>query len=150
VERDALDVEVRRAAVDGGRATPADGQATTDDRLAVRRLLDAAVLAVDDLDERLAENDVLVAEADGSVVGTVVLDPCDGSTRGDGGAHVEAIAVRRRRRGRGVGTALIERTREAYGPLTASFDADVRPFYESLGFSIEPTDADDRYRGTLE
>jgi len=141
VERDALDVEVRQTATD---------EAASDDRLAVRRLLDAAVLAVEDLDERLAAGDVLVAEADGRIVGTVVLDPRDGSTRGGGGARVEAIAVRRRRRGRGVGRALIERTREEYGPLTAAFDADVRPFYESLGFAVEPTDADDdRYRGVL-
>ncbi|GAA0669753.1 GNAT family N-acetyltransferase [Natronoarchaeum mannanilyticum] len=132
MERDALDVEVRRA--------------EADDRLAVRRQLDAAVLAVDDLDERLAAGDVLVAEADGRVVGTIVLSPRENSE----GAHVDAIAVRRRRRGRGVGRTLIHRAREDYGPLAAEFDAGVRPFYESLEFAIEPTDADDdRYRGVL-
>lgn len=156
MERDALDVDVRRAAApeeaaSDGRSTGSDDRTTSDDQLAVRRLLDAAVLAVDDLDERLAAGDVLVAEADGRIVGTVVLDPRDRSTPGDGGARVDAIAVRRRRRGRGVGRTLIKRAREDYGPLTAEFDADVRPFYESLGFAIEPTDADDeRYRGVLE
>ncbi|WP_256393173.1 GNAT family N-acetyltransferase [Natronoarchaeum rubrum] len=120
--------------------------ATADDRLAVRRLLDAAVLAVDDVDERLAAGDVLVAVADGRVVGTVVLSP-----RESRGVRVAAIAVRRRRRGRGVGTALIERARENHGRLTAEFDADVRAFYESLGFTIEPaTDENERFEGVLE
>lgn len=120
--------------------------ATADDRLAVRRLLDAAVLAVDDVDERLAAGDVLVAVADGRVVGTVVL-----SLRESRGARVAAITVRRRRRGRGVGTALIERARENHGRLTAEFDADVRAFYESLGFAIEPAaDENERFEGVLE
>ena len=119
--------------------------ATDEDRLAVRRLLDAAVLAVENVDERLGAGDVLVATADGRVVGAAVLDP-----RPDG-AHVEAIAVQCRRRGRGVGTALIERARSEYGPLTAAFDADVRPFYESLGFAIEPMAGEqERFEGKLE
>jgi len=133
--------------VDSAPLDAAVRPATADDRLAVRRLLDAAVLAVDDVDERLAAGDVLVAEADGRAVGTIVLVPREDAE----GARVEAIAVRRRRRGRGVGTALIERARENYGRVTAEFDADVRPFYDSLGFAIEPTGADDeRYRGVLE
>ncbi|SNZ15758.1 N-acetylglutamate synthase, GNAT family [Natronoarchaeum philippinense] len=119
--------------------------ATDEDRLAVRRLLDAAVLAVERVDERLDAGDVLVAVVDGRVVGVAVLDP-----RSDG-AHIDAIAVRRRRRGRGVGTALIEYARTKYGPLTAAFDADVRSFYESLGFAIEPiAEESERFEGVLE
>ena len=115
--------------------------ASSDDRLAVIRLLDAALLEVDDVGSRIEAGDVLVA-VDGRerVHGTIVLEP------DDRGAHVAAIAVRRRRRDRGIGTALVESALEREGRLTARFDERVRPFYESLAFSIEPSD-DGRYRG---
>ena len=77
--------------------------------------------------------DVLVAEADGSTVGALVLD----------GDRVTAVAVRRSRRGRGVGTALVEAALDRRGRLTASFDARVGPFYESLGFEIRPAGGGD-------
>ena len=115
--------------------------ASSDDRLAVIRLLDAALLEVEGVDARLEAGDVLVAVDDRERVhGTIVLEP------DDRGAHVAAIAVRRRRRDRGIGTALVESALEREGRLTARFDERVRPFYESLGFSIERID-DRRYRG---
>lgn len=114
---------------------------------AIRRLLDAAMLSVpDDLPGRVAAGDALVAatreggstEDDHDVIGALVLD--------DG--HIDAIAVRKRRRAGGVGTALVAAAAERTdGALTATFRPAVRPFYESLGFTIETRDG--RLFGTL-
>ncbi|WP_126664034.1 GNAT family N-acetyltransferase [Haloterrigena salifodinae] len=134
--------------------------ATDDDALEVRRILDAAMLEPGDVESRIAAGNVLVAgdERGGTtgtaerILGTVVLEPLeegeegDGNGSGDRGAHVSAIGVRRRHRGRGIGTALIDRAVEREGRLTARFDDGVRPFYERLGFSIEPID-EQRHRG---
>ena len=139
-------------------------EATADDRVGVRRVLDAAMLEVrDDLGQRLDTGDVLVAseeraaESDGAetpVLGALVLVPADEARRDAANieaAHIDAVAVRRARRGRGVGTALVRAAAERRGPLTAEFDPGVRPFYESLGFDIEPVGGDtDRFRGRRE
>ncbi|QLC34663.1 GNAT family N-acetyltransferase [Halarchaeum sp. CBA1220] len=66
----------------------------------------------------------------------------------ESGAHIEGVAVRQKRRNQGIGTALMEAAAERWRPLTADFDADVRPFYETLGFDVVETD-DGRYRGRL-
>ncbi|ESP89052.1 GNAT family N-acetyltransferase [Candidatus Halobonum tyrrellensis] len=121
-------------------------EAASDDELAVRRLLDGALLErPEDLPARIGAGDVLVSvnpserEAEGTVTGALVLD----------GSRVAAVAVRRRRRGRGVGSALVRAAAARVDDhLTAEFRADVRPFYESLGFEIRRTD-DDRLRGRL-
>lgn len=127
-------------------------RATSDDALAVRRLVDGALLEVGDVESRIDDGDVLVATEPRSVgtgetrrvLGAVVLEtPVRGETKG---AHVAAIAVHRRHRGRGIGTDLLEAALEQAGVLTANFDADVRPFYESLGFDVESI-AKGRYRG---
>lgn len=123
--------------------------ATADDALDVRRILDAAMLEPGDVAARIAAERVLVAgdrrggsDADGDgegserILGAIVLE----SATDGPGAHVAAIGVRRRHRGRGIGTALIERALEREGRLTARFDDDVRPFYEHLAFAIEPID----------
>ena len=116
--------------------------ARDDDRLDVVRILDAAMLEVGDVTPRIDAGDVLVAVDDDRdrVIGAIVLAP------EPSGTYVSAVAVRRRRRDRGIGTALVERALEREGRLTARFDDRVRPFYESLGFSIERID-DRRYRG---
>lgn len=120
--------------------------ATSDDALEARRILDAAMLDPGDVEARIDDGDVLVAGdgrgTDGSerLLGAVVLEPL-----GDG-ARVVAIGVRRRHRARGIGRALLERALERERRLTARFDEGVRPFYEGLGFAIEPDDGD-RYRG---
>ncbi|WP_312910686.1 GNAT family N-acetyltransferase [Natronosalvus caseinilyticus] len=129
-------------------------RATPDDALAVRRLVDGALLEVGDVESRIDDGSVLVATeprprpgATGEtrrILGAVVLEaPVRGETKG---AHVAAIAVHRRHRGRGIGTDLLEAALERAGALTANFDADVRPFYESLGFDVESI-AEGRYRG---
>lgn len=132
------------------------------DALEVRRIIDGAMLEPGDVEGRIAADDVFVAgdrladpasgrrsdtgttAADGRerLLGALVLD-----TRGPN-AHVRAIAVRRRHRGRGIGRALIEAALERDGRLTARFDARVRPFYDALGFEIEPVD-EDRLCGVL-
>lgn len=142
-------------------------KATQGDRLDVARVLDGAMLRTEDVPERLASEDVLVAVAergDGSadeqpaesVVGAAVLETVGGDR------HLEAVAVRRARRGRGIGSSLVaSAVRDARewtdaSRVTAEFDADLRAFYEDLGFDTEPigsSGADDaapaRLRGTF-
>lgn len=129
-------------------------EAGADDALPVRRILDAAMLEPGDVETRIEAGDVLVA-CDGPdaavggenggdererILGALVLEPRER------GAHVSAIAVRRRLRDDGLGTALVEAALDREGRLTARFDRDVVPFYESLGFAIEPIEGR-RYRG---
>ena len=129
--------------------------ATPDDALEVRRILDAAMLEPGDVEGRIDAGDVFVAgdrhggsagddAGDDRILGTVVLEPLEREP----GSHVGAVGVRRRHRGRGLGSALIERALERDGRLTARFDDGVRPFYERLGFSIESID-EQRHRGVL-
>lgn len=139
--------------------------ATPDDTLEVRRILDAALLEPGDVESRIDTGDVLVAgdrqggtattggdsaapadDRGGTerILGTAVLEPLDARS----GSHVGAIGVRRRHRGRGIGRALIEAALEREGRLTARFDDGVRPFYERLGFSIEPID-EQRHSGVV-
>jgi GNAT superfamily N-acetyltransferase len=127
-------------------------EATPDDQVGVRRVLDAAMLEVrDDLRERIETGDVLVAEANGASdagkdrrsLGALVVVPRQDS------AHVDAVAVRRARRGQGVGSTLVRAAAECHARLTAGFDPDVRPFYESLGFEISEQEGE-RLRGLLE
>ncbi|MFB6184552.1 MAG: GNAT family N-acetyltransferase [Haloarculaceae archaeon] len=126
----------------GGTATttPTIRRATPGDADAVRGVLDAAMLATDGLSRRIADGDALVAVAEGRVLGALVLD----------GVAVVAVAVRPKRRGQGIGTALVERALARRGRLVAAFDAAVRPFYETCGFDVEPVDEPGRYRGVRE
>lgn len=113
-------------------------EARPDERLAVRSLFDVAMLQVPDL----LAMELLVAVADDRVVGAAAVD-ADGI--GDPG-EIRAIAVRPRRRGRGVGSALVGAAEDRWDPVTAEFDERVRPFYEALGFDVEPV-GDGRLRG---
>jgi N-acetylglutamate synthase-like GNAT family acetyltransferase len=110
-------------------------RARSDDHGRAVELLDAAMLEADAdrLRDRIDRGGVLVAEADGRVVGVCVLADRDAAT------EITQIAVHRSRRARGVGRRLVEAAAaEADGPLTATFRRQVRPFYESLGFEIAP------------
>jgi sulfur carrier protein ThiS len=123
----------------GGRATRVRA-ADAADHLDVMRILDAAMLAADAdaVGERIVAGAVLVATCEERLVGALVRD----------GDRVTAVATRRRHRDRGVGSALIAAALERRGRLVAEFDPDVRPFYASLGFVIEPI-GDGRLRGHL-
>ena len=129
--------------------SPADVRvepATPDDRLDVLRVLDAAMLATDaaTVDDRIAAGDALVARSertDGVVGALVATRPAPDRL------HVDAVAVRRPRRGRGVGSALVAaavrrgESDPAVEAVTAAFDADLRAFYAALGFAIRSVDS---------
>jgi GNAT superfamily N-acetyltransferase len=119
---------------DDGRTDPIVRHGREGDLLAALRVLEGAMLEIGatQIRRRTESGEVLVAEVDGRVVGALVRD----------GDHVEAIAVHPDRRGTGIGRALIEAALDETGRLTAEFRAEVRPFYESLGFEIEDADAD--------
>lgn len=101
-------------------------QSREEDELDVRRVLDAAILdfSYEGADVRL------VAESEGTVLGALLASEHE---RG-GGAHVEAVAVRRARRGNGVGSELVQSLTEAYAPVTADCRPGIKDFYEALGF----------------
>ena len=102
--------------------------ATTDERAAVRNVIDGAALAVGDLSDALAAGSVLVAVAEGRMLGALVLD----------GHEITAIAVRRRRRGQGIGTALVEDALARRSELVAECDAGVAEFWRAVGFEMTP------------
>ncbi|MFB6150224.1 MAG: GNAT family N-acetyltransferase [Haloarculaceae archaeon] len=122
------------------------------DAPAVLGVLDAAALETDADRVRAAveRGDALVAVPAApdraTVVGALVLD----------GNRIANVAVRRRRRDRGIGSALVDaaadRVRGDRGrddALVAEFEGSQRPFYESLGFAVEPLGGG-RYRGVLD
>jgi len=114
--------------------------ATTGDLTAALTVLDTALLAVElgFLRRAVEAGDVLVAVSTaGTVLGVLVLD----------GEEITAIAVRRRRRDQGIGTALVEVAAGRRERLHAEFDRRVAPFWRSLGFDTEPLAASDRFRG---
>lgn len=116
---------------------------------AVMNVLDGAMLQVDApaVRGRIADDGVLVAVQADRVLGACVVDThAAGSHGGDADAYVEALAVRPGRRGQGIGSSLIATAADRWGTLAAQFDADLRPFYERLGFDVEAID-DDRCRG---
>lgn len=110
-------------------------EARRDELAAAMSILDAAMLETGDVRERIPGG-VLVAVEAGRVLGALVL----------AGEEIEAVAVRPGRRGQGVGTALVRAAAARRDRLVAAFDADLRPFYEGLGFEVEPT-VDGRCRG---
>jgi GNAT superfamily N-acetyltransferase len=129
-------------------------EATPEDRIAVARILDGALLDVEDLDARLAHGQVLFA-ADGeeaTAVGAIVLAPEGPSadvsqhsppTEWPKATHIRGIAVRRKHRRNGIGAALVRAALERWSPIVADFEPDVLPFYESLGADCK-AGADDR------
>jgi len=140
-------------------------EAGTDEALAVRRVLDAAMLETGAVSDAVARGDALVAVDDASVVGALVLVPprsvelpdavagtaggMAADADGEGGMHVDAVAVRRRRRGQGVGRALVEAALARERRLSVAFDPAVAPFYDALGFeTVVDVDGDGRRRAT--
>ena len=124
--------------------------AQPDELATVMSVVDAAMLETEasDVEAHLRAGDVLVAVDDDRVLGACVLVSERDATDSCGSAHVEAIAVRPGRRDQGIGRALIVAAADRHGRLTADFDERVRPFYASLGFSIE--EDGERYVGRLD
>jgi ribosomal protein S18 acetylase RimI-like enzyme len=119
-------------------------EGTPEDLVAVLNVLDGAALETDRerIRDRLRAGDVLLAVAGTDserVVGACVLD----------GPRIVSIAVRRRRRGQGIGTELVRVAASERDRLVARFDHSVRPFYETLGFDVTPIE-DDRCDGVLD
>ena len=119
---------------------------------AVLNVLDGALLETDyeGIESAIETGDVLVAveesgtgdeqSADNAeLLGVLVLD----------GEEIVAVAVRRRRRGQEVGSVLVDAAGDRHERLVAHFRKSVRPFWESLGFDIESTAEDGRFRGVL-
>jgi GNAT superfamily N-acetyltransferase len=115
-------------------------EATPDERHAVMNVLDGAMLEVET--DRVASDatTTLVACEGDRVLGALVLD----------GEAIAAVAVRRARRGQGIGTALVEAAAARRERLVAEFREEARPFYESLGFEVRPADEDGRVHGVRE
>lgn len=115
--------------------------ADAEDIVAAMNVLDGANLEVskETVRRRLESGHVLVAS--GTVVSGVLVadpEPDDVFVSDDEGevVHVEAIAVRRRRRGQGIGTRLLAAASARWGPISATFDPTVVDFYRSVGFEI--------------
>lgn len=120
-------------------------EATAADLPSVLNVLDGGLLAVDaaTVQNAIDDGDVLVcvATTDGeeaAVIGALVLD----------GRSISAVAVRRRRRGQGIGSRLVGAAAARRERVVAEFDGRVESFWQSLGFDIEP-DEGDRLRGRL-
>jgi GNAT superfamily N-acetyltransferase len=109
-------------------------EATPPETKGVEGILDAAMLQTERVANSIQQGNALVAVEDDRLLGAVTLLPRDDSF------HIDAIAVRPNRRGQGIGRALVEAADDRTDRLTAAFDADVRPFYESLGFDIRDRD----------
>lgn len=116
-------------------------EATPEDLADVMNVLDAADLSIDadTVSRRIEADTVLVVDGNTLPLGALV------AIQRPNGAHIEAIAVRPRRRDQGLGTELVEAAAERWGRLTASFDPSVRNFYASLAFDIDASG--ERYWG---
>ena len=129
-------------------------EATREDLFPALNVLDAAMLDTEHVEGSLAAGDVLVAAEGDRILGALVLaDERTSSSSRDSerlcnvGSRIDSIAVRRARRGQGIGSALVTAA-AARTDLIAEFDGRNRPFYRSLGFEIERI-GPDRFRGRL-
>jgi GNAT superfamily N-acetyltransferase len=98
------------------------------DLVALMRVLDGALVDVDaeTVEHRAAAGEVARADDDGRAVGVLVRD----------GPLISALAVRRDRRGEGVGRALVEWAATETERLVADCRLDVAGFYEACGFRV--------------
>jgi len=117
-------------------------EATREDLPAVMTVFDSAMLDTDadTVREAIDRGDVLLAVREDRILGACLLV----------GEEIVAVAVRQKRRDQGIATALVEAAGEDRDRLVAEFDRRVRPFWDSLGFEIEPLGGGDRYRAVLE
>jgi GNAT superfamily N-acetyltransferase len=106
--------------------------AMAEERSAAMNVLDGAMLRTD----RVAVGGLWVALEEGRVIGAAML----------AGDRIDAIAVRRRRRGAGVGSALVEALARSVDRLVVDCGPSVAPFWAQLDFDLE-TLPDGRRRG---
>lgn len=92
-----------------------------------RALVDRAMLSVPE------DAEWLVAVHRDRVVGSLAL----------AGDEVAAVAVRRDRRGEGIGRALVSAAADRRDRLTATFRRPVRGFYEAVGFAVAEDEDED-------
>ena len=115
--------------------------ATESERAAVANVIDGAALELaEDVLEGAIENGaalVAVTGEDERVLGALVLEA----------DRIRAVAVRRNRRGQGIGTRLVEAAAERRDRLVAECDEGARPFWASLGFDVEPAADRGRFVG---
>ncbi|WP_336360551.1 GNAT family N-acetyltransferase [Haladaptatus sp. ZSTT2] len=111
---------------------------TVEELPTVMTILDGAMLEIDaaTVREKCDTREALVAVEDGRLLGALVRS----------GGHIDAVAVRRARRGQGIGRRLVEAALEDVPRLDAEFDTKNRPFYAKLGFDIEALGGG-RFRG---
>ena len=127
--------------------------ASPDEALAIRRILDAAMLEFAPLPARIAAGDVFVAvrasnggsngetTTVGGVLGALVV------TWSADVASIDALAVRRVHRGRGIGTDLVAAAvdhahEQGAAEIRARFDASLESFYRAREFEIVERDGD--------
>ncbi len=117
-------------------------EATQEDLPAVMTVFDSAMLETDadTVSEAIDRGDVLLAVRENRILGACLLVD----------EEIVAVAVRQKRRDQGIATALVEAAAEERDRLVAEFDRKVRPFWDSLGFEVEPLGGGDRYRAVLE
>jgi GNAT superfamily N-acetyltransferase len=97
--------------------------ALAEERSAAMNVLDGAMLRTDGV----AVGGLWVALEEGRVIGAAMLD----------GDRIDAIAVRRRRRGAGVGSALVGALARSVDRLVVDCGPSVAPFWAQLGFDLE-------------
>lgn len=129
-------------------------RAVPDDRAGIRSILEMAGVVPGAVETRIDDGHLLVGtrDPDGEILGALVApesvprrDRPTGIERPSAvGAHIVAIAVRPRVRDTGVGSMLVRAAGREWGSLTAAFEPDIRPFYESLEFEILTTLPDGR------
>ncbi len=119
--------------------------AFSSERPAVFNVLDGALLAIeyDRVSELLETEQVHVAVTETEperILGVVVIE----------NEEILAIAVRRRRRGQGIGTALVTDLKQRNDRLVACFDERVAPFWQAMQFITDSSTDTGRLRGVWE
>ncbi|MFD1642182.1 GNAT family N-acetyltransferase [Halohasta litorea] len=125
--------------------TPSIRQADPDDLVGVMRLFDGALLETDSdrvSDQLTGRRGCLLIAGEERPVGAVGLidgREIEADLPWPETGYISAIAVRKERRGQGLGRSLIAAAadRAAPRPLSATFDERVRSFYTACGFEIQ-------------
>lgn len=118
-------------------------EAQSNELSSVMNVLDGAYLDIQThvVQGAIQSGSVFVFSESDRIVGVLVIrsDPdwCPQlQSQTHASVHVEAVAVRRKRRNQGIGRALIGNILARYGSATVTFNEGVKPFYETLGVSI--------------